>query len=181
MLSKKNNNKISIQLVTVCRLSKEKNILEILKTLKKIDYNVKLNIIGNGPEKKNIIFQINRLQLNKKIKLVGYKKNPMKFLSKYDLYINTSYFEGFPNSVVEAASIGLPIIASQSHGGINEILLNGKAGVIYNSTKQLEKNILKFIQNRKPFYSKAKIAKKNVNKFILKNHVKKFEEFINQI
>lgn len=180
-LLKKKNHKNLIKLVTVCRLSKEKNILEILETLKKINYNIKLNIIGNGPEKKNIINQVERLGLKKKIKFLGFKKNPMKYLSKYDLYINSSYFEGFPNSVVEAASMGLPIIAAQSHGGINEILLKGKGGVIYNSPSQLVKNIIKFTQNRKTFYTKAKLAKKNTYNFSLKNHVNRFEELINQI
>ena len=48
-----------------------------------------------------------------------------------NLYINSSYFEGFPNSVVEAINFGLPVISSQSYGGINEILLNGKCGTIF--------------------------------------------------
>jgi len=180
-LFKKKNNKKYIRTVTVCRLSKEKNILEILNVLKSINYNIKLDIIGNGPEKKNIINQIRYLGLKKKIKLLGFKKNPIQFLKKYDLYINSSYFEGFPNSVVEAASAGVPIIASQSHGGINEILLKGKAGVIYKSPRQLKKNIINFIHNRKIFYTKAIIAKKNTYNFFLKTHVKKFEELINQI
>ena len=61
---------------------------------------------------------------------MGYKANPYKYLIKSDLYINSSYFEGFPNSIVEAINTNLPIISSQSHGGINDILLNGKAGTI---------------------------------------------------
>ena len=78
-------------------------------------------------------------KLGKKVKLIGFKKNPYDYLMKADLYINSSYFEGFPNSVVEAAHIGLPIIASQSHGGINEILSGGKGGTIYTDIQNLKK------------------------------------------
>ena len=81
---------------------------------------------------------------------------------KADLYINSSYFEGFPNSVVEAAQVGLPIIASQSHGGINEILSNGKGGTIYKNSQELKKLIEKFTNNQKSFVKKSIIAQKNL-------------------
>ena len=48
-----------------------------------------------------------------------------KLLLKSDLYVCSSDFEGFPNTVVEAINYRLPVISTRSHGGINEILLNG--------------------------------------------------------
>ena len=100
---------------------------------------------------------------------------------KADLYINSSYFEGFPNSVVEAAQVGLPIIASQSHGGINEILSNGKGGTIYKNSQELKKLIEKFTNNQKSFVKKSIIAQKKSFEFNIKNHVTKFEKIIDQI
>ena len=101
---------------------------------------------------------------------------------KTHLYINSSYFEGFPNSVVEAANLEVPIISSQSHGGINEILLNGKCGTIYNGGyKNLAFEIKRYLENPEIFYKKVRLAKKNVAKFNLINHQKKFEKLLNKI
>ena len=179
---KKNNFKSSkVKIITVCRLSKEKNINEIIQAINQIQKEISLYVIGDGPEKENISKFIRSLDLEKKVKLIGFKKNPYNFLMRADLYINSSYFEGFPNSVVEAAHIGLPIIASQSHGGINEILSGGKGGTIYTDIQNLKKLIEKFIDYPKTFFKKSRIAKKRSLEFSLKNHVSKFEKIIDNI
>ena len=176
-------NKKNLLLTTICRLSKEKKVHEIIYALKFLNQkNIKLNIIGNGPEKKKLFNLINKLALSNQVKLLGQKRNIFKYLLKTDLYINSSYFEGFPNSVVEAASFGIPIISSQSHGGINEILLNGKCGTIYsNGYKNLADIIKKFYKHPKNFFIKARIAKKNIKKFTVLNHKKNFEKFLKTI
>lgn len=173
-----------IQITTVCRLSKEKNIKNIIYAL---DYlkekkNLKLNIIGNGPEKNYLKNLTRELNIHKNVKFYGYKSKVDKFLSKSHLYLNTSFFEGFPNSVVEAVNHCVPVISAQSHGGINEILIKGKGGTIYYSDyKDLADYLKKFLNNPNYFYKKAKIAKKNVLKFTLENHCKNFEKLITKI
>ncbi len=182
-IRKKKIKKKYILITTICRLSREKNIQEIIYALKHLNQkNIMLNIIGDGPERDELNNLIKKLNLSKQIKLFGEKRNIYKYLSISDLYINSSYFEGFPNSVVEAASIGIPIISSQSYGGINEILLNGKCGTIYkNGYKNLAIEIKKFCKYPKKFILKSKIAKKNIRKFTISNHKKNFETQLNQI
>jgi len=181
----KNKNYLTKTIVisTICRLSKEKAVHEIIYALNYLKLkNIKLKIIGDGPEKKNLKNLSKKLNLTKNIKFYGHKNNIEKYLLKTHLYINSSYFEGFPNSVVEAANLGVPVISSQSHGGINEILLNGKCGTIYNSGyKNLAFEIQKYLKNPNIFYKKARLAKKNVSKFNLVNHKKNFEKLLNKI
>ncbi len=173
--------KSKLKLITVCRLSREKNICEIIQAISEIKKEISLYIIGVGPEKDNISKFIKSLNLEKKVKLIGFEQNPYNHLFKADLYINSSYFEGFPNSVVEAAQVGLPIIASQSHGGINEILSKGKGGTIYKNSQDLKKFIEKFTNNQKIFTKKSIIAQKKSFEFNLKNHVSKFEKILDEI
>ena len=180
-IQKSMSKKSKIKIITVCRLSREKNIYEIIRAISEIKKKISLYIIGVGPEKNNISKFIKSLNLEKKVKLVGFKQNPQNYLLKADLYINSSYFEGFPNSVVEAAQVGLPIIASQSHGGINEILSKGKGGSIYKNSQDLKRLIEKFSNDRKIFIKKSKIAQKKSLEFNLKSHVFKFETMINEI
>ena len=133
-------------------------------------------------KKKNLKDLTKKLNLTKNVKFHGYKTNIEKYLLRTHLYINSSYFEGFPNSVVEAANLGIPVISSQSHGGINEILLNGKCGTIYNNGyKNLAYEIQKYLKNPDIFYKKTKLAKKNVSKFNLIKHKKNFENLFNKI
>lgn len=180
-----NKTKISknLRILSICRLSKEKKIDELIRALKYLDdINFEVRIIGDGQEKSHIKNLIERLNLNKSVKLLGFKENVYDYLKKTDLYINTSYFEGFPNSVVEAAYCGIPIISSQSHGGINEILSNGKGGIIYNNgPNELAKEIKKFYYNESILRKKAAYAKKNSYKFNLSNHKRNFETIINKI
>ena len=141
-----------------------------------------VGIRTNGFYLKKGLKEIENKKWDKSIKFLGFKKNIFSYLKNTDLYINTSYFEGFPNSVVEAAYCGVPIISSQSHGGINEILSNGKGGVIYqNGPDELATEIKKFFFNKSILRKKAIYAKKNSFKFNLLNHKKKFEKIITKI
>ena len=165
------NNRLKI--ITICRLSKEKGILDLIKTINIAKENITLDIIGSGPEYDKIYNLINQLKLNHKIKLIGYKNNKeiKKILYKYDLYINNSDFEGFPNTVVEAMSAQLPILARQSYGGINEIVTKN-FGIIYKNNKELHKYLLLV------YFKKIKF---NFNRLKLYKHLKQFSETNNMI
>ena len=183
IIKNKNYSNKKIVISTICRLSKEKAVHEIIYALNHLKLNnIELKIIGDGPEKKNLKDLTKKLSLTKNVQFYGHKTNIEKYLLKTNLYINSSYFEGFPNSVVEAANLEVPIISSQSHGGINEILLNGKCGTIYNGGyKNLAFEIKRYLKDPEIFYKKVKLAKKNVAKFNHINHQKKFEKLLNKI
>ena len=172
-----------LKIITVCRLSREKNIFEIINAIKDINSSqIILRIIGDGQLKLDLKNYIKKINTPNKVEILGYKTNPYKYLSKSDLYINSSHFEGFPNSVVEAINAGLPIISSQSHGGINDILLNGKAGTIYNNdVNDLRNKILSFLSNNQKYQKKTKLAKLNLKNFTFDKHIKKFEDEISKL
>ena len=52
----------------------------------------------------------------------GLKKNPYPYLKKCTLYLLTSYYEGFPNALVEAMALGIPAVATDCMTGPREIL-----------------------------------------------------------
>lgn len=62
------------------------------------------------------------LGISDSVCFAGMKKNPYPYLTKSALYILTSYYEGFPNAMVEAMSLGLPVIATDCKTGPREIL-----------------------------------------------------------
>ncbi len=165
----KNMGKDKIYFGTVCRLGKEKNLSKLFIMLSKFKKKIFFEIIGDGPERENLIKLRDKLGLKKVIKFSGsvHPTKVYKYFKKFHYYINSSDFEGFPNSVVEALSHGVPVIASQSYGGINEILPNKNFGYIYKNDEEFVSIISKIVSNN---------FKKKIVRSKLRNHLIKFDE-----
>ena len=177
------NNEIK-NLIVVSRLSKEKNIIYLLKAINLIKKEkFILKIIGDGKQKKDLISFVIKNRLSEKVKFLNYKKNIGRYLIQSDLFINCSFFEGFPNSVVESLSYNVPVICSKSHGGIFDILKNNEFGYLFDIDKvgNLASLILNFLENNKPFLIKTKKAQKHFKKFTVKNCVDGYEKLINNL
>jgi len=171
-------------IATVCRLTKEKGLDVLFQALSLLNFkNYKLLIAGDGIEKLKLKQLSKKLNISNKIKYLGFLKDVKPILKLSNLYVNTSYFEGFPNSVVEAINHGIPVICSQSHGGINEILLNGKCGTIFNNGNSfdLADKIEEYYNNSKEFYLKTKLAKKNIKRFTLRKNITGYENLFSKL
>jgi glycosyltransferase involved in cell wall biosynthesis len=182
---KKEKNKKKI-ILSIGRLSKEKGFDVFIKSIPYINYDDFLvKIIGDGPERNNLIKLSERLGVNKKIIFLGFKND--KQISKYylnsDLFVNSSYFEGFPNVLVEALSYNLPVICADSHGGVREILLGNKGGHIFINAdfRDLAYKINLFFTNPNKFINKTKFIRKHISKFSLINTVKNYEKVFTNI
>ena len=155
------------EILTISRLSREKKLQDQILAIGLINKkNIKLNIIGEGPLKKKL--ELFALKWGINCVFYNYSDyNKIKYMKKSHLYICSSYFEGFPNAVVEAINFGLPVISSDNHGGINEILLNGKGGYKYKvgDVNSLSKIIKKIILNYDKSTKKNSFAKKKLIDF----------------
>ena len=63
--------------------------------------------------------------------MLGYHPHPQEMLEKASVFILPSISEGSPNVILEAMSVGVPVVASNV-GGIPEIINNGKNGYMFN-------------------------------------------------
>ena len=180
--SMKKNSKL--KLISVGRLSKEKGYKVIIEALNKLKIkNFSLTILGDGPERDNLKAMIKGYNLQKKIKLMGFKENTGKYYKKANLFINASHFEGFPNAVVEAISHNLPIICSNSKGGIKEIILNGRGGDLFNvnDVNQLLNKITSYYRDPKKLNKKLILSRNNIKKYSISEHIKKYQNIFNDI
>lgn len=117
--------------ITVGRLSKEKGHLRILNVLAKLKRDFSYLIIGgDGPERKNVIEQINNLALSDKVTHIPYTDKVNHYLCENDLFLQGSYVEGFPNAVLESCAVGTPVLAFSAPGGTKEIIEHDKNGYI---------------------------------------------------
>tara|TARA_B100001996_G_scaffold334460_1_gene284592 strand:+ start:203 stop:1318 length:1116 start_codon:yes stop_codon:yes gene_type:complete len=177
-----------VYLVTVSRISYEKNISDMIDIISSLntEKKFKLLIIGEGKCLDSLKEKVNLLGLNTKIEFLGFKNNPYKYLSKCDIYLSTSKFEGLGNSIVEALHFGLNVVSYNSPGGIAEVLSNGKYGKLVDVGSKSEfadylgKNLFK--KNNKDFEYKS--LKEHLllfdSKLVSKQFVKLVQEVIDE-
>lgn len=113
----------------VGRLIEAKGVQDLIKAFNELAYpDLELWIVGDGNYRKELE---NLSKGNSKIVFYGEQSNNnvIDILNQTDIFVNPSYSEGLPTSVLEAASIGLPIIATDV-GGTNEIIEHRKTGLL---------------------------------------------------
>ena len=121
----------AIIVVSIGRITVDKGF-EILKELilKKKDWeNVYFVIVGDGAYRKQMQQELAEAGYHNVI-FTGYQKNVGRILSASDIFILCTLHETFGNSVLEASSHCLPVIASNT-GGIPEIICNGQSGFLF--------------------------------------------------
>lgn len=89
-----------------------------------------LVILGEGPERENLERLAKELGIADRILMPGFIRNPHSILSRGTLFLLPSRFEGFPNALVEAMSIGLPVISADCPSGPSSLVEHGKNGIL---------------------------------------------------
>lgn len=134
-------------IVSVGRLSPEKGynrLVDIAARLKNDGYDFTIWIIGDGPERESLSTHIIELGLEDTVMLLGNQSNPHKYTSKADVFVCSSFSEGYSTACTEAAMLGVPIITTSVSGG-QEIIESAGCGSLvgldddslYNGIKQI--------------------------------------------
>ena len=92
--------------------------------------DVELYILGEGPEQTVIENLAATLGISSHVHLLGFQPNPYPYIAQADLFVLSSDHEGFGNVLVEAMSLGVPVIATDCPYGPREILTGGKYGLL---------------------------------------------------
>ena len=162
--------KKNLNILNIGRLTDQKDHLTLLRALhllKKDKIKFSASIIGSGDKYKNLKKYIDKNNLKKEFQLLGYKPDGYKFMTKADVFILSSKYEGLPNVLIEAQQSNTPIISSNCATGPSEILMDGKLGSLYpvGDYKKLYKEIKDFNFNKKKLIKKANLAIKYLKRF----------------
>lgn len=120
-------------LLGVGRLSEEKNfgkLIEVFERLATHHEEWDLALLGEGPERPALEARIKDAGLAGRIFLPGRIGNVGRWYERADLYVMTSRFEGFPNTLVEAMAYGLPSISFDCDTGPRDIIRHGIDGLL---------------------------------------------------
>ena len=174
--------KYSLKIISVGRLTDQKDQITLLKAAKLINKKIspEIIIIGKGKNYFQLRNYINKNNLNNIVKLLGYQPNPYSFIKKSDIVVLTSKYEGLPNILLEAQFLNKYIISTNCPTGPNEILLNGKAGdlIKIGDFKNLAKLINNFYKNKSKINKKILIGKRNFYRFDYKINCEKYYKLI---
>jgi len=123
--------KTGFRLLTVGRLVPHKRISGIIAVAAKMD-EAKLVIVGDGPQEQSLRRLIEELALTDRVVMTGRlsQEQVVELLKRYaDVVILNSTYEGLPHILLEAAHLGVPIVATKV-GGTPEIVRDGETGLL---------------------------------------------------
>ncbi|MBU2938623.1 glycosyltransferase [Lacinutrix sp. C3R15] len=121
-----NNAKQPFKIVAVGRLNPVKNQKSLIKSIALINETVSLNIYGIGSLEKELKALATTLNLNKIVTFKGNSDTIDHEILKHHCLVLTSLSEGFPNVILEAMSLGVPVIATNCKSGPLELLNDNK-------------------------------------------------------
>ena len=143
--------------------------------------NLKLIILGEGEDRKNLENLIKNLDLKNIVFLEGYKKNVFNYLYNCECYISSSLYEDPGFTLIESGFLNKPVIAADSNTGPSEILNNSKNGFLFKNNDKISL-VNQYFQFKK--YNTKEVMNKKINlkkfskNFSIFNHFQNLEKIL---
>jgi glycosyltransferase involved in cell wall biosynthesis len=127
---------------TIARLSEEKDLSTLIRAFHLHQLNSEfsgneLEIYGAGPLENSLRQLISELSLQESVRLMGRTQRPRKIINSFDVFVLTSKFEGFGMVLLEAMSLGKPIICSRIDTAL-EVLGETGAAIFFETGVQAD-------------------------------------------
>ena len=170
---------------TIGRLSWEKGtnfLVEALPLILKENCNIACFIIGSGPMEREIYNKAQSLNLLEHIHFLGLIEDPYYILSHFDIFILPSLKEGLGLSLMEAMTLGVPVVASRV-GGIVELIDHKVNGLLIEPSNPIEiaESVLSLLRDKEFRNKLAKNAESKATlEFPVSFEVKKIDNLYHQ-
>ena len=171
-----------INLIGVGKLLKIKGfdrLISCVMKLKEDNFPVHLYILGIGPMETELKQYVKNNRLNNNITFLGYKTNPYKYMAKSDLFVCSSYIEGFSTAATEALIVGTPVCTVDVSGMKEMLGDNSEYGIIVeNNEEALYRGMKKILSDKQlfEFYKTQSIIRGKM--FSKENTVKAVENML---
>lgn len=151
------NNEAEVNIITVGRLVRQKDFFTALKAFeilllyfkeKGSALKISFTIVGYGPLESKMRAYILEHKLTSNVRIVINPPNTREYLSRADIYLSTSLFEGLSNSIMEAMEYSLPVVATDV-GDNNRLIIHGKSGFLtkVKGVEEIASRLLELIEN----------------------------------
>jgi N-acetylgalactosamine-N,N'-diacetylbacillosaminyl-diphospho-undecaprenol 4-alpha-N-acetylgalactosaminyltransferase len=172
-------------ILAVGRLHQQKGFDILIKSFAKSSFKslVKLVILGEGEERKNLEKLIIKLDLKSQVLLLGKVDNTFIYMKYAKFFILSSRYEGFVNVLLEALACETPIITTACETGTSEIIENGENGLLVPvKDEDALKSAMEKLYYDQKLYEKLKAnTRKSVEKFGVENIVKEWINLFEEV
>ena len=166
----------------ICHISnfrKVKRIKDILAAFDLISkkINVKLILVGDGPERSSLERLSRKSDYNENIYFLGSLKSTKEVLNISDIFFLPSSTESFGLSALEAMACSVPVISTNT-GGIPEVVVHGESGMLSNvgDYKKMAKDSINILSNEKKLKEFKSKALQQAKKFDVKRVLPIYEK-----
>lgn len=118
-----------VRILFVGRLADGKGLFDLLDAVARLDADVTLEIVGDGPLADDLAAAVRRRGLDDIVTLHGYRSDVERVMAGADVFALPSYREGTPRVVTEARAAGLPVVATDI-AGLPEMVRDGETGFL---------------------------------------------------
>lgn len=117
-------------LITVGRMTPQKDQVTLLEAFAASNARSThtLILVGGGPERARLQALVDSLQLADVVHFAGPLENPYPLMAKASLLVLSSRWEGYPNVLLEAIALGVPVVSTDCRSGPAELLEHGRFG-----------------------------------------------------
>ena len=144
-----------INLVSVGRLSSQKNFgraVRVASVLKKRGVVFHWTIVGEGPLKSTLESQAKELGVDDVVSFIGLRPNPYQYVSKSDILVVTSDYEGRSIAIDEAQVLGIPVITT-NYPTAKDAVVDGETGLICDMTPEAIADAVMRLESDKSLYA----------------------------
>jgi glycosyltransferase involved in cell wall biosynthesis len=137
---------------TVARLHRQKGVASLLRAAPKILSafpEARIAVVGDGPQGGSLRREAQRLGLEGRLLFLGERKDAASVMALFDIFVLPSLWEGLPFVLVEAATLGKPVVAT-AVDGVPEMLEDGKTGLLVppNDPSALAEAVIRLLRDK---------------------------------
>jgi len=174
-----------IKFVTIGSLVNKKNqifLIDVVRILLQKNYKIKLDILGDGINKKDIQKKIDEYNFQDNVFLRGNVANVEDYLHTTCIYVHSATYEPFGLVLLEAMAAGLPVVCLDGKGN-RDIIEQGKNGFMIDkqSAELFAEKIIELIENKKLYQSMSAFAIEFARKYDIKEYVDKLIDLYKMI
>ncbi|RLM95057.1 glycosyltransferase [Haloarcula sp. Atlit-7R] len=117
----------------VGRHARQKNLDGWVRAFEKVvnrNPNARAVIAGKGPCRAQVQTTVEQLGLSDVVSLPGFVDNPYRYMTKSDVFLLSSQYEGLPTVLIECLAVGCPVVSTDCPSGPREILSDGEHGTL---------------------------------------------------
>lgn len=183
VLNKEYSNK-PLKIVSVGRLHKQKNYdlaIDAFYLLNQRYPNMQYYIYGKGIMEKELKDKVENYKLSNNVFFMGFENSREKIFLDKDIFLMSSLYEGMPNALAEAMTIGVPSISTDCEFGPSDLIMNERMGTLLkkNDAQLMCDRLENMILNYDEFVKKAIFAKEVLKEnYSFEKIIDKWIEFI---